>query len=120
MLLVEYFRWWYGPGWRDSADRLRDRLIHIYFAFSVPILLPTMFAPWRRIITPPGKSIGDKFRAGLDNLVSRAVGGAVRMGALLIAMGMIIVTGLVGGLILVLWPLLPVLGPLLVVGGLVI
>ena len=37
MLLVEYFRWWYGPGWRDSANRLQSRLINIYFTFSVPI-----------------------------------------------------------------------------------
>ena len=117
MLLVEYFRWWYGPGWRDSANRLQSRLINIYFTFSVPILLPTMFAPWRRIITPPGKSLGDKVRAGIDNLVSRAVGFGVRLGALLMAMGMIIGTGLIGGLILLLWPLLPVLGPLLVVVG---
>lgn len=115
---MEYFRWWYGPGWRDSANRLQARLIHIYLQFSVPILLPTMFAPWRRILTVPAKGLGNQFRAGLDNLVSRCVGFAVRLGALLIAMGMIIGTGLVGGLILLLWPLLPLLGPILVVGGL--
>lgn len=119
MLLMEYLRWWYGPGWRDSASRLQARLIHIYFSFSVPILLPTMFAPWRRIVTPPGKSIGDKFRAGVDNLVSRTVGFIVRLGALLIAMGMIIFNGLIGGLILLLWPVLPLLGPILIVGGLI-
>ncbi|GAC1370717.1 MAG: hypothetical protein NVSMB39_3860 [Candidatus Saccharimonadales bacterium] len=118
MLLMEYFRWWYGPGWRDNAVRLQARLIDIYLSFSVPILLPTMFAPWRRIITPPGKTIGDKFRAGFDNLLSRTIGFTVRLGALIIAIGMIAGTGLIGGIILLLWPLLPLLGPALVVGGL--
>jgi hypothetical protein len=117
MLFMEYLRWWYGPGWRDYADRFVARFDQIYLTFSVPILLPTMFAPWRRIITPPGTTMGDKLRAAVDNLVSRAVGFAVRLGALTAAFGLMAINALVGGLILALWPVLPLLGPALVVGG---
>ncbi|HEY2004786.1 MAG TPA: hypothetical protein VGH44_06780 [Candidatus Saccharimonadia bacterium] len=84
----------------------------------MPILLRTMFAPWRRIITPPGGSLEQRVRALLDNTVSRLVGFAVRLIALIAACVLIALYTLIGGLIVLLWPVLPILGPALVVGGL--
>jgi hypothetical protein len=118
MLLMEYLRWWYGPGWRDSAQRLLARLRKTYYSFSVPILVPTMFAPWKRITSYSSGSLGDRLRASLDNLVSRAVGFGVRLCALVAAFAIMGFSVVIGGLVLLLWPLLPALGPLLVVGGL--
>jgi hypothetical protein len=118
MLLAAYIRWWYGPGWRDSAGRLQARLTKTYFTVSVPILLTTMYAPWRRIVSAGGGSLGDRFRAGVDNVVSRGVGFGVRLMALGAACFIMLVTALVGGVILLLWPVIPLLGPALVVGGL--
>lgn len=118
MLLMEYLRWWYGPGWRDSGRRLFARLRKTYYSFSVPILLPTMFAPWKRITSYSNGSAGDQLKAGLDNLISRAVGFGVRLCALIAAFAIMGASAAVGGVLLLLWPLLPVLGPLLVVGGL--
>jgi hypothetical protein len=118
MLVVAFISWWYGPGWRDAAVQLKSRLRTTVLTFSVPILLRTMFAPWRRIITNPGGSLQDKARALVDNAVSRAVGFVVRLLALLSAAILIVVYGLVGGIILALWPVLPILGPILIVAGL--
>lgn len=117
MLLVAFVHWWYGPGWRDTSDRLVTRLHDTYLTFSVPILLSTMFAPWKRIITYPGVSLGDKLRAILDNLVSRVVGFIVRSLALLTAVLIMSAYAIVGGAVLLLWPLIPLLGPVLIVGG---
>jgi hypothetical protein len=118
MLLVAFIGWWYGPGWRDAAAQLNTRLRATFLTFSVPILLRTMFAPWRRIITSPGASLQEKARALLDNAISRAVGFSVRLAALIFASLMLAFYALAGGLLLILWPLLPVLGPVLVVVGL--
>jgi hypothetical protein len=118
MLLVVYLRWWYGPGWRDSAGRLQARLTKTYYTFSLPILLTTMFSPWKRFVSASGGSFGDRFRAGIDNIVSRGVGFGVRLMALGAACFIMFITALVGGAILLLWPLIPLLGPALVVGGL--
>ncbi|HVQ44953.1 MAG TPA: hypothetical protein VMT30_08435 [Candidatus Saccharimonadia bacterium] len=119
MLLVAFVQWWYGPGWRDAAGRLLARIHDTYLLFSVPSLLTTMFAPWRRIISSPGRSIGDRARATLDNLISRVVGFIVRLIAL-IAAGVIITLYLVlGGILLLVWPVAPLLGPILIVGGLI-
>lgn len=120
MLMVAFVQWWYGPGWRDSAGRLSARIQKTYLTFSVPILLRTLFAPWRRITTVAGSSIQDKFRAGVDNLISRIIGMIMRIIVLSIAGFMIAGFAVFGGLILILWPVLPLIGPVLIVAGLLI
>ena len=82
MLVVAFIQWWYGPGWKDAAGRLTAKIHETYLSFSVPSLLRTMFAPWRRITSPPGASLQDKLRAVIDNTVSRLVGFVVRLIAL--------------------------------------
>jgi hypothetical protein len=90
-----------------------------YLWFSVPILLRTLFAPWRRITTPPGGSLQQKFRALIDNALSRVIGLIVRLLAIVAAGALLTVYAVFGGLLLVLWPAIPLLGPALIVGGLI-
>lgn len=118
MLVVAFIQWWYGPGWRDTASRLSTRLHNTYLTFSLPALLKTLIAPWRRIITPPGSSLQQKLRALIDNLVSRAVGFTMRLSLLIAALIIMALTLLLGSLLLVLWPVIPILGPVLIVIGL--
>ena len=118
MLVVAFVQWWYGPGWRDASRRLFARINETYLYFSVPILLRTLFAPWRRIQTAPGAGLEAIMRAAIDNLVSRGVGSAVRLMALGFAIFLITAYVLIGGLLLILWPVIPLLGPALIVGGL--
>ena len=120
MLLVAFIHWWYGPGWRDTAGRLTTRIQETYLTFSVPILLKTLGQPWKRIVTLPGRSIGEKARAIIDNLISRVVGLIVRLCALAAASIIISVYLLIGATLLILWPAIPLLGPILIVGGLVL
>lgn len=118
MLVVAFIRWWYGQGWRENADRLRGRLHNTYLEFSVPILIKTLFSPWRRIISYGRGSLEDRARATLDNIVSRSVGLVVRISALMAAVIIISLNALLGSVWLAIWPLLPVAGPLLLVWGL--
>src|SRR5260221_12930004 len=99
MLLVAFVQWWYGPGWRNASSRLLTRIRETFLTFSVPILLRTMFQPWRRIITYPGASIGDRMRAVLDNVVSRAVGFTVRLFALTAAAVLLTLYTVLGSLV---------------------
>lgn len=120
MLAVAFIQWWYGPGWRNAADRLANRIQNIYLNFSLTILMRTLFAPWRRIITPPGTGLQQQMRAAVDNAVSRAVGFTMRLAVLITALLMILGSVIFGCLWLVLWPLVPILGPILIVVGLII
>jgi hypothetical protein len=70
-------------------------------------LAATLFAPWRRIVSVGGKSLDERLRSAMDNFVSRCVGFAVRL--IVIAAGGIamLVAFVVGCLLVVVWPLVP-------------
>jgi len=107
MLVVEFLVWWYTRGWSQTVVDLRRRLVTTSRLFSMPILLRTLFAPWRRIITYPSDDLAARFRALGDNLVSRGVGFAVRLLTLLTAGSMLLVMAVISVSFIVLWPLLP-------------
>jgi hypothetical protein len=118
MLLVDLVIWWYLAGWHELALRLWQALRRVAQTFSVPILLRTLFAPWRRIINYNDNSFVEGLTATLDNLVSRFVGFGVRLVVLFtagIAMFLIVVLGL---LAMIIWPILPLAGIVLIIRGL--
>jgi hypothetical protein len=107
MIALAFFSWWYGRGWNDTAHRLSRRIDKLNRAFSVKLLLKTLFSPWRRIISYPGASLGEHFRAWGDNIVSRIVGFFVRLFVLLAALIASLVIIIVSILEVIVWPLLP-------------
>jgi hypothetical protein len=107
MIALEILTWWYRRGWAQVAANSEQRFVKVSHMFSVPILIRTWFAPWRRIVTYPGASIEAKFRAATDNLVSRVVGFTVRTMVLISAGVMLLLTAVVAGLQLIVWPLIP-------------
>lgn len=120
MLVLELFSWWYGRGWGIVADNMRRRLVRTSHIFSLPILVRTLFAPWRRIMTYPGIGLADHVRAIADNMVSRVVGFVVRLIVLFTAsiiFVLVFITALLG---LLAWPLIPLLVPLFIVLGIVL
>jgi hypothetical protein len=76
--------------------------------FSIAILLKTLFSPWKRINTYSGKSLEEKERAFVDNLVSRGVGFFIRFFSLLAAFVMIIVVAVAAIFIAIVWPFIPI------------
>ncbi len=118
MLMLEYVRWWYGRGWADEISRTKVRLASLGAMFSVGILLRTLFAPWKRIISYPGAGLDAHLRAILDNLVSRAIGFVVRIIVLISAGCMFVLVGAASLVGIVLWPLAPVAGLALILWGL--
>ncbi|HSH55572.1 MAG TPA: hypothetical protein VK983_01960 [Candidatus Limnocylindrales bacterium] len=107
MITLELIRWWYGPGWKLVYDHAIGRFERVSHLFSVPILVRTLWAPWRRIVTHPGASLEARMRAAGDNFVSRLVGFTVRM-MVLVAAGVLLAGSVVlSGVFLVAWPLVP-------------
>lgn len=119
MLIIGFVNWWYGAGWAKWYQKLGQRIHDLFESFSVPILLRTMFEPWRRIITLPGKSIQERLRAVLDNAVSRLVGFTVRFFVLLAVLVLLVFWLIVGVLEIVIWPILPPLAIGLIVWGVI-
>lgn len=119
MLMVSFFSWWYGRGWRQVAGSFDRRLTSVANSFSIGQLLRTLFAPWRRIITYPGTSIAEKWRAWGDNLFSRIIGFVVRLLVLLAALVCLMLVGLATIVELVIWPLLPIAVVACIIEGIV-
>lgn len=108
-MLFELLRWWYGPGWLLAFRRIGERTQNVSHAFSAPMLLKTLFSPWKRIMTTGAKTIDAKFQAAMDNLVSRMVGFVTRLMVLTAALVMTTGTFLMSSAIVVVWPLIPLL-----------
>lgn len=104
---MEFFTWWYTRGWRRMAASVKRWLSVTLQMFSVPSLLRTLFAPWRRIITYPGTGLEGRLRAIADNLVSRCVGFTVRVFTLIAAGFSLAFIAVAGVAILIAWPFLP-------------
>jgi len=107
-MFLELLVWWYGTGWLDIARRIGRRVVGIMQLFSVSILISTLFSPWKRIVSPPGRSFDQKIRGAVDNLVSRAVGFFVRSLVLLSATIFTTIAAIIGFVMVMLWPILPV------------
>jgi hypothetical protein len=117
MFALDLLSWWYGSGWAGVLSATRRRLGGLSEAFSLKILLRTLFAPWKRVVTAPGAGLDAKLQAMGDNLVSRLVGFTVRFLVLLtatVAFAAFCVAGLVE---LIVWPLLPPAAVVLIVKG---
>lgn len=110
MFIVGLLSWWYGAGWARCVRKAQSNLMSIYDYFSIDLLAKTLFAPFRQISAGKVRGpIGVQMRALLDNLISRVVGGVVRTIVLIIGIVTLAISGVIGGLAIVLWPLVPAL-----------
>lgn len=107
MLLLEVITWWYGSGWKSVVDRFLGYAQNILVVFSVPLLIRTLFSPWRRIITFTDNSFIQNLKAALDNAVSRFVGLGVRLIVLFTALLILLFTAVSGIIAVIVWPFLP-------------
>ncbi|HTK39914.1 MAG TPA: hypothetical protein VL362_03550 [Patescibacteria group bacterium] len=108
MAIVGILLWWYTDGWIQTVRSVRLRLAGLFDYFSLDILLKTLFSPFRQISagTVDGP-LPVKFRAFVDRLVSRFVGGIVRLLVLGIGIVSIVVASVVGLGYIFLWAVLP-------------
>ena len=106
-----YFAWHYTAGLFGCLRLLADFLWFIYHFFSVPVIVPTLFTPWRRL--------GEAYRGGFDpgrvfetfivNTLMRLFGFVIRLIFLLVALAAILVTFFFGLLATMIFLFAPVI-----------
>ncbi len=99
--------WWYGHGWFWVLKGAVRQTHNINAAFSVGILLRTLFAPWKQIQSVA--SFQNFLQTAVDNMISRLIGATVRSGMLLVAATATLLTMAGGVLVFLAWPLVPLL-----------
>ncbi len=109
MLILSFFQWWFTRGWSRQFANIERRAYDIIDSYSFPILLRTMFKPWKQMVSDRGtdKSLNSYFRMWLDNAVSRFVGFWVRFFTLLAATLLLLLSTAYSTAIALVWPLLP-------------
>lgn len=120
MFIVGLLSWWYGEGWKRQVFAVRDYLAGMYDYFSLGLLVKTLFAPFRQISAGRVRGSFDaQFRAWIDRLVSRAVGAVVRTIVLAIGIAALAVASIIGAVVIVMWPVVPVMPVLALVNGMI-
>lgn len=121
MVIVGLLQWWYGAGWRERLGMVGARLARIFDAFSLDLLVKTWFAPFRQIGAGQVRgNISIQFRAFLDRLFSRLVGGVIRTFVIVFGTVTLVIAGVLGLVEVLMWlmvPLFPVLGAILFATG---
>ena len=111
MLILSFFGWWYGKGFKDYLISFTDRLRDLADFFSISLLIRNFFAPFRQIGVERQANVplNVRIREWFDLQISRMVGATVRF-MILIAGTIVLTLRTVIGLILgILWPLMPLM-----------
>jgi hypothetical protein len=107
---VALLKWWYSAGWADQLAGVFLKLQQAGDFFSIPLLLKTLFQPFRQIGTEQVRGALDvKVRAWVDRLMSRFIGAMVRLTMILLGIAWWLLWLLIGAMWLIIWPFLPVL-----------
>ncbi len=108
LFFTHYLIWHYTRAYRDMVALYLNFAWYITHLFSMPLLLRTLFSPWKRITAGHRKfDLEDWAEAVTFNILSRIIGFIIR--GVLIVMGLIGIALLTIGfaLFLILWCLLP-------------
>jgi hypothetical protein len=114
-----YAVWHYTGAIADILRIWRNYLWFFYHFFSIPVLLKTLFSPWRRLQEEykGGFDIESFFSTIIVNIMMRFVGALVRLVFIIAGIAILTIVFLAGLAFLVFWMVLPVLSlGVLVVG----
>lgn len=108
--------WWYGEGLKGRLRQTWQHIRGVAEAFSIGQLLMTLFSPFRQVSAGTVRGgLADKFQAFIDKTISRFIGAMIRTFTILAGLVVIAVVFIYEHIILILWPLMP----LLIVAGII-
>ena len=108
-IVLVFWRWYYGEAVKGVVTAWKNFIIFATNYFSIPLLLKTLFAPWKRDITkkPRGLNLKKFFEYVAFNTISRGLGFIVRVFTIIAGIIYLILTIVIGAVVFVLWLALP-------------
>jgi len=108
-IAIVFWRWYYGEAVKDVLTGWRNYIIFSLNYFSIPLLLRTLFSPWRRDITkkPRGLDVQRIFEYVAFNSISRGLGFLVRFFTIIAGIIFSLVVVISGFVFFVIWLILP-------------
>ena len=110
-IIVIFWKWYYGQAIKDILTGWRNFIIFSLEYFSIPLLLKTLIAPWRRDITrkPRGLDLKKLFEYITFNLISRTIGFIVRFFTIWVGILFFLAVIILGAAFFILWLALPLI-----------
>ncbi len=109
-ILIQYFNWQFFDVPKKLIKAWKNFLLFNLNYFSIPLLIKTLFAPWRKYKMSYGRGfdVGRYFEALLSNLIFRILGAIIRI--FLIIIGLFVEIFIIfGGIIIFFgWLVLPI------------
>ncbi len=108
-ILIQWVFWYFIEMPKNILHSWKDIFRFYLNYFSIPLLLKTLFAPWRHnlLLYPKGFDIGKYFEIFISNLISRTIGAILRFFLILIGFFVEILIILAGVIMLFVWFVLP-------------
>lgn len=108
-IAIVFWRWYYGEAIKDVLTGWKNYIIFSLNYFSIPLLLRTILAPWKRDITkkPRGLDVKKIFEYIAFNLISRGIGFLVRFFTIIFGIVFFILVLVFGFIFFVVWLILP-------------
>jgi hypothetical protein len=118
-LIGSYFLWHYTEAFADIGRHIRNFLWFFFHFFSIPVLLKTFFAPWRRLgeSYPKDLNLGGALSVFTVNSLMRLVGMILRLIMIVFGVSVVVLAAVGGAVFLVVWALLPVLAAVVFLSG---
>lgn len=111
--VLQFIPWHYTKGLELFITVWMSYLELVVHYFSLPLLLKTTFAPWKRLVesdNTPGFDIGKYFETAIFNGISRVIGAIVRLCLFVAGIVLIFLTLIFGTIGIFSWIIIPLLG----------
>ncbi len=121
-IILQFWKWYYTEAIKSLINIWKNFIIFVQEYYSIPLLLKTLVAPWKRDVTrkPRGLDIKKLLEAFTFNAISRTIGFFVR--SVTIVFGLICLLGVIilGFVALIIWLILPFALIFLVIMGILL
>jgi len=109
-ILIQYLSWQFFDVPKKLIRAWKNLLLFNLNYFSIPLLIKTLFAPWRRYKMSYGRGfdIGRYFEAFISNLIFRTLGAIVRIFLIIIGLFAEVFIILAGIIVFFGWLVLPI------------
>jgi len=106
-----FWKWYYTKGTKDILLAWRNFILFALEYFSIPLLLKTLFSPWKRDITkkPRGLDIKRLLQYIIYNTISRGTGFVMRFLTICVGVLFLFLVFVLGFVFFVLWIFLPLI-----------
>jgi len=110
-VIVIFWRWYYGEAVKDVLRGWKNFIIFSAEYFSIPLLLKTLVAPWKRDITrkPRGLDFKKLFEYISFNLISRSIGFIIRFLTIGVGILFFLAVVILGAVFFIVWLFLPLI-----------